>query len=370
MISQLVFISLCLLSTVLMLAVLWRLNRALALLRSSKSDHTSDDLPTVSVCIPARNETHAMTRCLEAVLASDYKKLEVLVLDDNSVDDTSILIKSFAHAGVRFVVGESLPPGWLGKNHAFNQLSREASGSLLLFLDVDSFIAPSTIRKAVQCLLSSQAAVLSVIPKRLDNWRMSSLFGTLRHFWLILRHSKKQPIASSAFWMVETSAIQSVSDLSAFRRLVQPEIAIVRALRAKNLVIETVLADKQLAVSYEKHWLSQKENAIRLLKPSFGGLARVSFAFALLVVTLLPFAYVVWAIIGLPDLYWLGALVPIALGYVVAYRYYAAVWGFNIWVGVALWPYIVVQESYFLILSTIGYARRDVTWKGRRISVD
>lgn len=84
----------------------------------------------------------------------------------------------------------------------------------------------------------------------------------------------------------------------------------------------------------------------------------------------MPFAYVVWAIIGLPDLYWLGALVPIALGYVVAYRYYAAVWGFNIWVGVALWPYIVVQESYFLILSTIGYARRDVTWKGRRISVD
>src|ERR1700759_1043342 len=86
------------------------------------------DLPSVSVCIPARNETHAMSQCLERVIASTYPKLEVIVLDDSSVDDTSVLIKAYAHAGVRFVEGSRLPKGWLGKNHALQGLLHEASG--------------------------------------------------------------------------------------------------------------------------------------------------------------------------------------------------------------------------------------------------
>ena len=70
------------------------------------------DLPSVSVLIPARNEQVAMRSSLEMVLASDYPKLEVIVLDDNSVDNTSDEIKLFAHAGVRFVSGEKPPEGW------------------------------------------------------------------------------------------------------------------------------------------------------------------------------------------------------------------------------------------------------------------
>src|SRR5690606_8106890 len=89
---------------------------------SSKTTMTKatiiDDMPSVSVCIPARNEAHAMTDCLEHVLRSNYPKIEVIVLDDLSGDKTSSLIKAFAHDGVRFVEGEPLPDGWLGKNHA------------------------------------------------------------------------------------------------------------------------------------------------------------------------------------------------------------------------------------------------------------
>jgi cellulose synthase/poly-beta-1,6-N-acetylglucosamine synthase-like glycosyltransferase len=76
------------------------------------------ELPSVSVCIPARNEMHVMTECLESVLASTYPKLEVIVLDDRSEDTTSTLVKAFARDGVRFVEGKKLPPGWLGKNYA------------------------------------------------------------------------------------------------------------------------------------------------------------------------------------------------------------------------------------------------------------
>src|SRR6185369_13096540 len=60
-------------------------------------------LPTVSVCIPARNEDRVLTDCLAAVLASDYPKLEVIVLDDCSQDKTAQVVRQFAHGGVQFI---------------------------------------------------------------------------------------------------------------------------------------------------------------------------------------------------------------------------------------------------------------------------
>jgi len=108
---------------------------------------SSKDLPTVSVCIPARNEKHAMTQCLERVLASDYEKLEVVVFDDSSNDETSVLIRSFAHAGVRFVPGTELPGEWLGRNRALDILAHEASGDYIVFMDVDTYITVNSITK-------------------------------------------------------------------------------------------------------------------------------------------------------------------------------------------------------------------------------
>ncbi|MEK7621000.1 MAG: hypothetical protein AAB395_01455, partial [Patescibacteria group bacterium] len=35
-----------------------------------------DDVPSVSLCIPARNETHALADCLTSAISSDYPKLE------------------------------------------------------------------------------------------------------------------------------------------------------------------------------------------------------------------------------------------------------------------------------------------------------
>src|ERR1700722_1166058 len=41
-------------------------------------------LPSLSVAIPARNETQDLEDCLRSLIASDYPKLEILVLDDSS----------------------------------------------------------------------------------------------------------------------------------------------------------------------------------------------------------------------------------------------------------------------------------------------
>ncbi|MCD8561812.1 glycosyltransferase, partial [Candidatus Saccharibacteria bacterium] len=115
------------------------------------------DMPSVSVCIPARNEQHALADCLQRVIASTYERLEIIVLDDVSGDDTSALIRSFAQDGVRFVQGKALPPGWLGKNHALQGLLEEASGSYVLFMDVDTRLEPQAIEHLVRYAQSHRA---------------------------------------------------------------------------------------------------------------------------------------------------------------------------------------------------------------------
>jgi hypothetical protein len=72
--------------------------------------YTDKELPSVSVLIPARDETDALQVCLQSLIANDYPKLEIIVLDDCSINRrTPEIIRSFAHDGVRFVPG-NIPP--------------------------------------------------------------------------------------------------------------------------------------------------------------------------------------------------------------------------------------------------------------------
>jgi hypothetical protein len=83
------------------------------------------ELPSVSVLVPARNETDDLERCLQALTASDYPKLEVLVYDDCSATRrTPDIIRSFAHQGVRFIQGD-VPDEtrWLAKNYSYSRLA-------------------------------------------------------------------------------------------------------------------------------------------------------------------------------------------------------------------------------------------------------
>jgi len=82
----------------------------------------------VSVLVPARNESQAIGRLLDDVLASRDVDLELVILDDDSTDGTADLVERRAvlDPRVRLVRGGPLPEGWCGKQHACWQLSRAA----------------------------------------------------------------------------------------------------------------------------------------------------------------------------------------------------------------------------------------------------
>lgn len=325
----------------------------------------ASEAPSVSVCIPARNEAHALSACLDRVLESDYEKLEILVLDDESIDQTPTLIKSFAHAGVRFIAGKRLPHGWIGKNHALDTLAREASGDIIVFADVDVHLSPQSISHIVASM-TPQTHVLSIIPARHNTYRVSALFGHLRYLWDLMAVGLGGKSASASLWVVRREwLLESFHGLENVREMIRPELAVV----LRGTTRSQLLLGGEMGVGYEKHWHSQVESSERLLVPTFRqlGLRAIAVAFWLLlgvvaVVTAAAFLFIQPSVVSLVLFY--GAFIT---GYITAYAYLRSVWQTRAWLGAMLWCWMVSQELLLIVISLVRYVTKSVTWKGRSI---
>jgi chlorobactene glucosyltransferase len=121
------------------------------------------DGPLVSVMVPARNEEHNIERCLNSLRHQLYKNYEILVLNDNSTDNTLNILNRIAAEDPRITVinGAPLPEDWYGKPFALNQLSRQAKGEIFLFTDADTVHSPASVSWAVTNLIGLKADMIS-----------------------------------------------------------------------------------------------------------------------------------------------------------------------------------------------------------------
>ncbi len=144
-----------------------------------KRQGSADGYPLVSVLIPARDEENNIGRCLRHVVKQNYRNLEIIVLDDYSMDDTAWIVKGYAKKDrrVKLLSGKALPEGWLGKNHACGQLAENAAGDYILFLDADVTLAENAIGSALYEITHKKAEMLSVFP--------SQKFGTLGEYLVV-----------------------------------------------------------------------------------------------------------------------------------------------------------------------------------------
>jgi chlorobactene glucosyltransferase len=135
----------------------------------SLADQVLKNPPLISILIPARNEAENISRCLKSLLKQDYPNLEIIVLNDNSTDTTSKVVKGIAQKDnrVRLVEGAPLEEGWTGKNFASHQLAKHAKGEYFVFTDADTVHFPKTISSAFGALLTSKIDALSIYPRQI-----------------------------------------------------------------------------------------------------------------------------------------------------------------------------------------------------------
>lgn len=105
------------------------------------------DLPSVSVLVPARNEEHNLPRLIASFAQQDHPDAEMVIYDDQSTDATWQIIEGVRDQRIRGIHGGDLPDGWVGKTNGCYQLSRQAEGSVFLFIDADTeFQHPAALR--------------------------------------------------------------------------------------------------------------------------------------------------------------------------------------------------------------------------------
>jgi hyaluronan synthase len=111
-------------------------------------------LPTVSVIIPAYNEGPLVQQCISSVFNSDYpkEKLQVIVVDDGSADDTwKYICRATADAPVKTTTFRQ--PENKGKRHALYAGFQQAMGEVWVTVDSDSILEPDALRNGVSPLV-------------------------------------------------------------------------------------------------------------------------------------------------------------------------------------------------------------------------
>lgn len=125
------------------------------------------DCPLISVCIPARNEAANIRTCVEGMLAQTWPRLEIIVVNDRSDDQTpAILNELSADERLKVIQGAEMPEGWAGKPHALVQAASAARGDWLCFVDADTFLAPAAIAGCYAKAISTGADLFTMLTRQ------------------------------------------------------------------------------------------------------------------------------------------------------------------------------------------------------------
>ena len=192
----------------------------------------------VSVVIPARNEAANIAAAVRAALAA--RPLEVIVVDDQSGDDTPAIVHRLAaeDARVRPVAAPPLPPDWCGKPFACQVGADHARGELILFLDADVRLAPGALAALRRRLGAND--LLSAFPFEATGTWLERLLLPLIPFVLLgflplarMRRSRHPAYAAGCgqVMLVRAAAYRDVGGHTAIGPSLMDGIALPRAFR-------------------------------------------------------------------------------------------------------------------------------------------
>lgn len=242
--------------------------------------------PRVSVLIPARNEAAVIERTLRSWLAQSYLNYEIIVLDDQSIDATAEIVRDMSRETprLRLISGQPLPPGWLGKNWACQQLAEAADGELLLFTDADVTAAPPALAALVAELEQTGADLLTVWPsQQSQSWaeRLTvplMALVVLAYLPLPLVHHTRWPVFAAAngqCLLFRQRAYQAIGGHTSVRGEVLEDVLLARRLKAHGLRLRMADGAGLINCRMYPDWAAVRAGFAKNILAGYGG--RVSF---------------------------------------------------------------------------------------------
>ncbi len=234
--------------------------------------------PSVSVVVAARNEERNIEAALQSLLRLDYSKIEFIVVDDRSSDETGQILDRMAAQDQRLqiVYLTELPKGWLGKTHALHVGAKQAKSELLLFTDADVVMAPATLRYAVGYLLAAKLDHLAVAPRITVSGALLNMFcGAFTVFfgfyakpWKASDPKSTRHIGIGAFNLIRTEVYHSIGGHVPIAMRPDDDMKLGKLIKKSGYRQEMVLGDGMVTVE----WYSSAHELVRgLEKNSFAG---------------------------------------------------------------------------------------------------
>ncbi|MCS7005215.1 MAG: glycosyltransferase family 2 protein [Cytophagales bacterium] len=251
----------------------------------------------VSVLFPVRNEASNIIKALETISQQNYQNIEVIVLDDASEDETLALVQDFCrhHQNFRWICGERLPEGWLGKNWACYQLAQHAKGEYFLFLDADIQANPLLLDSLLATLQKQQLDAVSVFPDQIMYTIGEKMVVPIMHYILLtllplafIRWCKNAAFAAAngQCMFLKASVYKKCQPHQAVRNKITEDIEIFKYLKRNGFRTSTYTANGLIYCRMYSNYTEAVHGFSKNIISGFG--SEIGLLLFLLLTTLLP----------------------------------------------------------------------------------
>lgn len=120
----------------------------------------------VSVIVPAYNAERFLSRCVDSILNQTYENIELILIDDGSVDRTGGICDGYAGSDSRVIV---IHQQNRGVSAARNAGIDRSSGSYLMFVDADDALLPDSVEILLAEILLADADIAACASHRLSD---------------------------------------------------------------------------------------------------------------------------------------------------------------------------------------------------------
>lgn len=127
--------------------------------RDSRARALGTETPTIAVIVPCWNEATTIAATCDSLLALNYPKdkLEIILVDDGSTDNTREAMAHFANnPQVRIMHKENG-----GKHTALNLAIATTDAEFIGCLDADSFVDPDALKEIIPCFANPRVAAVT-----------------------------------------------------------------------------------------------------------------------------------------------------------------------------------------------------------------
>jgi cellulose synthase/poly-beta-1,6-N-acetylglucosamine synthase-like glycosyltransferase len=197
---------------------------------------------SVTVLLPMRNEELNAQDCVMGLMAQiGLKSLQVIIIDDQSTDNTAGVLTKVIGSDTRFSVirTDGAQSGWLGKVSALQTGFQKSTGEIAICLDADVRLKPNALSSAINQMNDHGLDFTSPYPHQIANTFTEKLIQPLLHWsWMstvILRLAEKFPrkstaVANGQFFLIRAEALETIGGFETVSHQILDDVELARSL--------------------------------------------------------------------------------------------------------------------------------------------